>query len=65
MTPAFWQVRFDWTLNFGTVLQLFGMFIMVVGLYIKLNERIQKLETKMDLVFSWWRNQMGSDNDRT
>jgi hypothetical protein len=56
----FAQIKFDWNISLGTIIHLFGMVVCVVGLYVKLNDRLSALETKVDIIFAWWTKKMGT-----
>lgn len=51
-------ISIDWTVNFGTLLHLFGMLMAGVGLYLKINNRLASLEHKVDTMFGWWQRRI-------
>jgi hypothetical protein len=48
-------VTFDWTVNLGTVVSGLALAIMVLGLHRANIVRITRMETKLDMLYEWWK----------
>jgi hypothetical protein len=58
-------IRFDPTISLGTVVHLVILVATVVGMYVKLSNRIVQLETKIELMYAWWKAHiMAEDKER-
>lgn len=49
MTPAF-----DFTINVGGLLALLAIVITVIKLHASNVSRMARMETKLDILFTWW-----------
>lgn len=56
MTPAF-----DFTINVGGVVAVLGIVITIIKLHASNVSRMARMETKLDILFSWW---SGRDDQR-
>ncbi len=52
MTPTF-----DFTINIGGVLAVLGIVITILKLHHGNVSRMARMETKIDILFSWWTGQ--------
>ena len=48
------QLRFDWTINVSTLIQLLGIAVLAIGGYISLSNRIVNLEVKVGMLYTLW-----------
>lgn len=51
-------MQFDTTINLGTMIHMAGMLIAGFLAYMKIHERIGKLEDKVDLLMRWFRSEV-------
>ena len=53
-------VQFNWTVDLGTMIQLTVLVSSIFVVYLRVKERIISLETKVDLIYQWWKQQVGA-----
>ncbi len=56
-------VKFDWTISIGTLVELAAVIVAVVGMYISILRRIDKVEFKLDLIYQWFSANVLNDKD--
>lgn len=62
---ALWlqDLRWDPTINLGTMLNTVLLLGALAGIYMKLSERVTVVETKLDAMWRWWCAQHDIDPD--
>lgn len=55
-------IKFDPTVSLGTIIQLIVLVTAVVSMYVKLSNRIVRIETKIGLMYNWWKQQVNAGN---
>ena len=53
-------MHFDWTISFGTVAQT----LILVGAIVTAATRFSRLETKVDMLYTWWEREIERRNNR-
>lgn len=48
----------SFTLTAGELLQVVTFLVAALAVYNRLSEKITKLETKLDVMFEWWQNEV-------
>lgn len=48
-------MEFKWEINLGTILTLIGTLVTIIKMHNSNVSRVQHLETKLDLMFDWFR----------
>lgn len=49
-------MKFDWTIGFGNIVTLAAMLAATVVGYVNLIRRIDRIETKVDMMYDWFAN---------
>ena len=52
-------MRFDWVITAGNLLQLLTGLLVLVGVYVRIAERLARIETKLDVL--WERRRQERD----
>ena len=55
---------FDWSINIGNVLTVVGLLTVFVTAHAANVKRLQDMETKLDLIFHWFRNNVINRQER-
>ena len=55
---------FDWSINIGNVLTVVGLLAVFVTAHAANVKRLQDMETKLDLIFHWFRNNIVNRSER-
>jgi hypothetical protein len=60
-------MEIKWTITLGEAIQIMVFLVGVVSVYVKMNDKLTRMETKVNLLYAWWCRQMkaySSDADR-
>jgi len=47
-------VEFDWKVSIGSIVSALGVMITVLGVYWHMAGRLQEMETKLNIMFTWF-----------
>lgn len=57
-------MEFDWKVSIGSVISALGVMITVLGIYWHMAGRLQEMETKLNIMFTWFtRTVIGKEAD--
>ena len=55
---------FDWSINIGNVLTVISLLVVFMAAHSKNVKRLQDMETKLDLIFQWFRKNVINRQER-
>lgn len=48
------MIELQWTISVGTIIHAAALILTLVGMWVKLNTRLTRLETMLDPIWKWW-----------
>ena len=58
------EIRFEPIVNLGTILHLLGVLGIIIGAYIKLTKRLDRMDMKLSMLWGWFKREHDINGDR-
>ena len=56
-------VKFDWTISLGTLIHLSTLILVMIGGYVRINRKIDKLLMQHNMIWRWFKAEHGIDGE--